>query len=173
MGIPRKGVFSMNFLPCVFLCAYYLLNFLLNSVLFNASNSVLLWSCNLCLTAGYYMVYLLKKIPLLVCPLLSTSQNSLSHSFHPTSLFCSTYSYTFQDISQAIFCFFLAQQDKRWSQQIQLWHQDKSFTSHKQLALLTQKWQELGCSQEKIPLSHRSDVYSVIFNPKPQVVLWS
>lgn len=40
MGIPRKRVFSICFLPCVFLCAYYLLQSLLNSVFFNASNSV-------------------------------------------------------------------------------------------------------------------------------------
>lgn len=62
---------------------------------------------------------------------------------------------------------------KRWSQQIQLWCQDKSFRSHKQLALLTQKWQEPVRSQGRISLSHWSDVSSVIFDPKPQVVLWS
>lgn len=76
MGMPRKRVFSIYFLPCVFSCTYYLLHSLLNSVFFNASNSVSEAAPlpNCCIFYGIP----LKKNNLPVCPLLSTSQSSVS-----------------------------------------------------------------------------------------------
>lgn len=106
--MPRKRVFSIYFLPCVFSCTYYLLHSLLNSVFFNASNSVSEAAPlpNCCI---FYGIPLKKIISL--CVLFSLPHRALSQNFHPATLFYSIYSYAFQDISQAVFWFFLAQQE--------------------------------------------------------------